>query len=76
MEYIQNGNLYSNSIVIAQITELTKRNIKKIAFQKELGKSSTFCIVDAKKKDLKNILESEEIKGILEAKNIKYKMRL
>lgn len=75
MEYIQDKKLYSDGVVIAYMAELTTRSIKKIALRKELGGFSTFCIKEAKKRALKDILESAEIKNILEAKNIKYEMR-
>ncbi|MBC5998387.1 hypothetical protein EAI30_16590 [Romboutsia ilealis] len=75
MEYIQNKKLYSDGILIAHMAEATTKSIKKIALQKEIGSFSTFCIKEGKKRDLKNILESEEIKNILEAKDIVYDMR-
>lgn len=75
MEYIQKGKLYSDGILIAYMAEATTKSIKKIVLQKELGSFTTFCIKESKKKALKEILESEEIKNILEAKEIQYKMR-
>lgn len=75
MEYIQDKKLYSDGILIAKMAELTTRSIKKIALQKELGSFSTFCIKEGKKRALKDILESEELKNILEGKDIQYNMR-
>lgn len=75
MEYIQDKKLYSDGVLIAKMAEPTTKSIKKIALQKELGGFTSFCIKDCKKRDLKDILESEEIKNILEAKNIVYEMR-
>lgn len=75
MEYIQDKKLYSDGILIAKMAEATTKSIKKIALQKEIGSFSTFCIKEGKKRALKDILESEEIKSILEAKDIQYNMR-
>lgn len=75
MEYIQDKKLYSDGILIAHMAEPTTRSIKKIALQKEIGSFTTFCIKECKKRALKDILESEEIKNILDSKNIKYEMR-
>ena len=75
MEYIQDKILYSNGFKIAHMAEATTKSIKKIALQKELGSFTSFCIKGAKKRTLKEILESEEIKPILEAKDIQYSMR-
>lgn len=75
MEYIQDKKLYSDGLLIAYMAEGTTKSIKKIAFQKELGSFTTFCIKEGKKRVLKDILESEEIKNILEAKDIQYDMR-
>lgn len=75
MEYIQNKKLYSDGILIAHMVEATTKSIKKIALQKEIGDFGTFCIKEGKKRELKDILESEEIKNILEAKDIQYDMR-
>ena len=75
MEYIQDKKLFSDGTLIAYMAEQTTRSIKKIALQKELGSFTTFCIKNGKKRALKEILESEEINNILEAKKIEYVMR-
>lgn len=76
MYYISNGVLYTSpNIKFAEVLELNERNLKKIILKKDILTFSTFCFRDAKKKKLKELLELESIKRILEAKEITYKMR-
>ncbi len=74
MEYIQNKELYCD-LGIYPIIDLTKRSIRKILLKKELGKIKTYCVLNGKKKDLKTILKDDDIKKILEAKEIEINMK-